>query len=80
MNIKDPKDLLRLCNTIGFVCIILNIIIAIIYRNAHDVFVMDIADTNEGFKIVEYNCLNAFGLYRADVKKLFISLQNYQNK
>ena len=37
MNIKDPKDLLSLCNTIGFVCIILNIIIAIIHRNVHDV-------------------------------------------
>ena len=41
---------------------------------------MDIAETDEGFKIVEYNCLNASGLYLADVKKLFISLQNYQNK
>lgn len=52
---------------------------ALLYK-PHDVFVMDIAETNDGFKIVEYNCLNASGLYLADVKKLFISLQNYQNK
>lgn len=44
----------------------------------HDVFVIDIAETPIGFKIVEYNCLNASGLYTADVKKLFKELINYK--
>ncbi len=46
----------------------------------HDVFVMDIAETDDGFKIVEYNCLNASGLYHSDVKKLFTALQDYKNE
>lgn len=36
MNIKDPKDLLKLCDTVALVCIILNIIIAILTHNTHD--------------------------------------------
>lgn len=39
---------------------------------------IDIAETPIGFKIVEYNCLNASGLYAADVKKLFKEIINYK--
>lgn len=39
------------------------------------VFTMDIAETTEGYKIVEYNCFNASGLYLSDdVIKLFAEI------
>lgn len=34
-------------------------------------FVIDIAQVNNKYMIVEYNCLNASGLYHSDTKKLF---------
>lgn len=33
---KDREDLLKLCDTIASVCIVLNIIIAILSHNTHD--------------------------------------------
>lgn len=43
----------------------------------HDVFVMDIAETDGQYKIVEYNCLNGASLYASDKAKLFFSLEDY---
>jgi hypothetical protein len=46
--------------------------------NPHDVFTMDLADTQDGIKIVEYNCWNASGLYATDVPKIFNAVNDYQ--
>lgn len=37
-------------------------------------FVLDVADTPQGLKIVEINNLNAAGFYRADMQKLVVAL------
>jgi hypothetical protein len=37
-------------------------------------FVLDVADTPAGLKIVEINNLNAAGLYRGDMQKLVVAL------
>ena len=42
-----------------------------------DIFTMDIAETNEGYKIVEYNCFNASGLYACDTMSLFHYAHEY---
>jgi hypothetical protein len=39
-------------------------------------FVLDVADTPAGLKIVEINNLNAAGFYRADMQKLIVALAN----
>ena len=39
-------------------------------------FVLDIALTPDGFKIIEINCLNAAGLYAANVGKLVEAIEN----
>lgn len=39
-------------------------------------FVLDIATTEDGFKIVEVNNLNSAGLYAADVQKLVIAIES----
>lgn len=39
-----------------------------------EAFVIDIADTPEGFKIVEINTINAAGFYAGDMQKLVMSL------
>jgi len=41
----------------------------------HDAFVIDIADTDEGLKIVEINTLNSCGFYAADIQKLVFALE-----
>jgi hypothetical protein len=46
-----------------------------IYQVA-DAFVMDICLTSEGWKIVEINCVNSAGFYKADVEKLVIALED----
>jgi hypothetical protein len=46
-----------------------------IYR-VEDAFVMDICLTSEGWKIVEINCVNSAGFYKADVEKLVIALED----
>lgn len=42
----------------------------------HEAFVIDVADTPEGIKIVEINTLNACGFYAADIQKLVSALQS----
>jgi len=49
-----------------------------IYQVA-DCFVMDIAETDNGLKIVEINCINCSGFYDSDVMKLLIALEDYYN-
>lgn len=46
----------------------------------HDVFVMDIAQVVDEYKIIEYNCLNASGLYGSNVALLFKCLIEYQSR
>ena len=41
----------------------------------HDSFVIDIADTEKGLKVVEINTLNSCGFYAADIQKLLIALE-----
>lgn len=49
---------------------------ALLYQ-PHDIFTMDIADTPNGYKIIEYNCWNASGLYNSDSVKLFYEVNNF---
>lgn len=42
-----------------------------------DIFVMDIAKSQKDYKIVEYNCWNASGLYEVDQLKLFSEVKDY---
>lgn len=45
----------------------------------HETCVMDVAHTNEGFKVIEFNCLNAAGLYACDAERIVSALiENYQ--
>lgn len=47
----------------------------------HDIFTMDLADTPEGIKIIEYNCWNASGLYATNIPKIFQAVQEFtENK
>ncbi len=41
----------------------------------HDAFVIDVADTAEGLKVVEINTLNSCGFYAADIQRLVMSLE-----
>lgn len=43
----------------------------------HEIFTLDIADTPEGYKIVEYNCWACSGLYASDKNKLFLTVNDY---
>ncbi len=43
-----------------------------------DIFVMDLAETDNGIKIVEYNCWNCSGLYHADVPKLINAVNEFK--
>lgn len=43
----------------------------------HDIFTLDIADTPQGYKIVEYNCWACSGLYACDRNKLFSTVHDY---
>lgn len=43
----------------------------------HDIFTMDLAETENDFKIVEYNCWNGSGLYHSNKELLFSSVENY---
>jgi hypothetical protein len=42
----------------------------------NDAYCLDIADTPDGLKIVEVNCLNASGFYKADMAKLVAALED----
>ena len=44
----------------------------------HDVFVIDIASTDVGYKVVEINCANAAGFYNSDVSKLVQAIHSYE--
>ena len=39
---------------------------------------MDLADTKEGIKIVEYNSWNASGLYKTNIPKIFNAVQEFK--
>lgn len=43
----------------------------------HDIFTMDLAETEHGVKIVEYNCWNGSGLYESNKIELFKSVQKF---
>lgn len=43
--------------------------------NVADAYVMDICETFEGWKIMEVNCINSAGFYKADVKKIIVALE-----
>lgn len=46
-----------------------------------DAYVMDIGLTDTGWKIVEVNCINSAGFYKADIEKIVLALEDfYQNK
>lgn len=40
-------------------------------------FVIDIAETQGEYKIIEYNCLNGSSLYAADSSQLFFALNEF---
>lgn len=42
-----------------------------------EIYTMDLAETPNGIKIVEYNCWNGSGLYKMDTKKLFSTIHEY---
>ncbi len=42
----------------------------------HEAFVIDVADTEKGIKIVEINTLNSSGFYAADMQKLVMALED----
>lgn len=46
--------------------------------NPSDIFVMDLAKNGNDFKIVEYNCWNASGLYSIDMVKLFEEVEQFK--
>lgn len=48
--------------------------------NPAGAFVLDIADTDDGFKIVEAQNINSAGLYAADVQRLIMALEDYGNR
>lgn len=43
----------------------------------HAIFTMDLAETEQGIKIVEYNCWNGSGLYKSNKNLLFKSVQEF---
>lgn len=43
----------------------------------HTIFVMDVAETTEGFKIIECNCFNGTGFYGHDIKAIVKSITNH---
>lgn len=51
---------------------------ASIYQPA-DAFVLDICRTENGWGIVEMNCINSAGFYAANLQKLIIAIEDYYN-
>jgi hypothetical protein len=41
------------------------------------IFVMDIAETNEGYRIIEYNCWNSSGSYACNLERMYSSVVEY---
>jgi len=51
-----------------------------VYANLYkpsEIYTMDLAETPNGIKIVEYNCWNCSGLYHMDSLKLFSTIKEY---
>ncbi len=48
--------------------------------NVADAYVMDIALTLDGWKIMEVNCINSAGFYKGDVKAIVEALESFFNK
>lgn len=46
--------------------------------NPSDIFVMDLSKNGKNFKIVEYNCWNASGLYSIDMATLFEEVEQFK--
>jgi len=46
-------------------------------HNSADVFVMDIAQTYDGLKVIEYNTFNSAGLYACDVGNIIDGINNF---
>lgn len=44
-----------------------------------DAFVIDIADTGHGFKVIEINNINSAGFYAADCQKIIFALEELEN-
>ncbi|WP_196893909.1 ATP-grasp domain-containing protein [Aureivirga marina] len=42
-----------------------------------DAYVMDIVFTSNGWKIMEVNCINSAGFYKADIRKIIIALEKF---
>lgn len=42
--------------------------------------VMDIADTSNGVKVVEFNCLNSSGMYSCDIDHIFSEVNKYHTR
>lgn len=49
-----------------------------LYRPS-DIYVMDLALSDNDVSIVEYNCWNGSGLYNIDMEKLFMDVESYKN-
>jgi len=47
--------------------------------NVADAYVMDIALTDYGWKIVEINCINSAGFYKGNVEKIILALEKFYN-
>jgi len=43
-------------------------------------FVVDVAMVEDGYKIIEINCINSAGFYKANVSKLVLDLNNLENR
>lgn len=41
-------------------------------------FVIDIALTDKGYKVIEYNCMNSCGFYKSDVGKIVSAIQEME--
>ena len=39
-------------------------------------FVIDVALTDSGYKVIEYNCLNSAGFYKSDVDRIVFAIEN----
>jgi hypothetical protein len=48
--------------------------------NLHDVFVMDVGLCADELYIIECNCMNSSGFYKADIGKIISSVTNYFNE
>ncbi len=46
-----------------------------------NIYVMDVVETGGGFyKVIEYNCMNASGIYKANIEDIIVSVSDYVEK